>query len=382
MAQSLKLCSRSDPAAVCAGNTARSPWLQKTAEPTIKLDSARGILEHRRVHFPSRLFCCGVFFCALLRLAAHGAEAPKEPVAELSPGDAVVLGLVEGVTEFLPISSTGHLIIANQLLGLESDKQLTGKAGQLLWHKPPSKENPDGVPLTLKLAADTYTVVIQVGAIMAVVMLYWRQLLLMLIGLMGRSSPGFRLLRNVLLAFIPVAIVGLLLHDLIDHYFFSIWVVAGAQVAGAFLMLWAERWRRQNSGIGFSKNEPSDLTVPKALGIGFSQCVALIPGTSRSMMTIVPGYLAGLNPAKAAEFSFLVGLPVLGGAAVYKGFKSGPAMIEVFGWSSVLLGSVVAAITALAAVKFLVLYISRHGLAGFAYYRLALAVVLIVFYLF
>ena len=382
MAQSLKLCSRSDPAAVCAGNTARSPWLQKTAEPTIKLDSARGILEHRHVHFQSRPFCCGVFFCAILRLTAHGAEAPKEPVAELSPGDAVVLGLVEGVTEFLPISSTGHLIIANQLLGLESDKQLTGKAGQLLWHKPPSKENPAGVPLTLKLAADTYTVVIQVGAIMAVVMLYWRQLLLMLIGLMGRSSPGFRLLRNVLLAFFPIAILGFLFHDFINRHLFSVGVVAGAQVAGALLMLWAERWRRQNSGIGFSRGEPSELTVPKALGIGITQCLALCPGTSRSMMTIVPGYLAGLSPAKAAEFSFLVGLPVLAGAAVYKGFISGPAMIEVFGWSSVLLGGLVAAISALLAIRFLVHFISRHGLAGFAYYRLALAVVLIVFYLF
>jgi undecaprenyl-diphosphatase len=346
---------------------------------TIKLDRVRGILKHRGVHFPSRFLCRGALFCAFLSLAARGADNPPPPVAELSAGDAVVLGLVEGVTEFLPISSTGHLIIANQLLGLESDKQLTGRDGRLLWHKPPSRELPDGVPLTLKLAADTYTVIIQVGAIMAVVMLYWRQILLMLIGLMGRSSPGFRLLRNILLAFLPVAIIGLLLHDLIDRYFFSIWVVAGAQFAGAFLMLWAERWRRMNSGIGFSKGEPSGLTAGKSLGIGFAQCAALCPGMSRSMMTIVGGYLAGLNPAKAAEFSFLVGLPVLGGAAVYKGFQSGSAMIEVFGWGSVLLGGLVAAVSALAAVKFLVHFISRHGLAGFAYYRLVLAVVLIVF---
>ena len=338
--------------------------------------------KHPAVHFPSRLLCCGALFYAGLSLAAQAAEAAKDPVAKLSAGDAVVLGLVEGVTEFLPISSTGHLIIANQLLGLESDKQLTGKDGQLLWHKPPTREKPDGVPLTRKLAADTYTVIIQVGAIMAVLLLYWRQVLLMLIGLLGRSSPGFRLLRNVLLAFLPVAVVGLLLHDLIDKYLFSVGVVIAAQVAGAGLMLWAERWRRQNSGIGFSKGEPSELTVPKALGIGFAQCAALIPGMSRSMMTIVPGYLAGLNPAKAAEFSFLVGLPVLTGAAVYKGCRAGPAMIEVFGWNSVLLGGLVAAVSALAAVKFLVHFISRRGLAGFAYYRLALAVGLIVFHLF
>ncbi len=339
-------------------------------------------MKHRPVHFSLRAICRCLLLCPALALAAPGAGTAPAPVAELSAGDAVVLGLVEGVTEFLPISSTGHLIIANQILGLESDKQLTGREGQLLWHNPPSKERPAGVPLTLKLAADTYTVVIQVGAIMAVVMLYWRQILLMLIGLMGRSSPGFRLLRNVGLAFLPVAILGFFLHDLISKYLFSIEAVIAAQIGGAFLMLWAERWRRQNSGIGFSRGEPSELTVPKALGIGIAQCVALWPGTSRSMMTIVPGYLAGLSPAKAAEFSFLVGLPTLAGAAVYKGYKSGPAMIEVFGWGSVLLGGLVAALSALAAVKFLVHFISRHGLTGFAYYRLALAVVLTVFYLF
>jgi undecaprenyl-diphosphatase len=300
-------------------------------------------------------------------------------VAELGVGDAIVLGIVEGVTEFLPISSTGHLIIANRLLGLESEQQLTDKNGQPLWHKPPSAAQPEGVPLTLKLAADTYAVIIQVGAIGAVVSLYWRQILGMLLGLFGRSSAGFRLLRNVLLAFLPVAVSGFLLHGLIDRYLFSVWAVIAALVGGALLMLWAERWRRANSGIGFSKGEPSDLTPGKALGIGLAQCLALWPGTSRSMVTIVGGYLAGLNATKAAEFSFLVGLPTLAGAAVYKGYKSGAAMIEVFGWSDVLLGAAVAAASALLAVKFLVHFLSRHGLALFAYYRLALALALILF---
>ena len=130
------------------------------------------------------------------RVSVHAAETTNQPVAELSATDAIVLGVVEGVTEFLPISSTGHLIIDNQLLGLESEKQLTDKAGQPLWYKPPTKKNPGGVPLTLKLAADTYTVVIQVGAIAAVLLLYWRQMLAMLLGLLGRSSSGFWLLRN------------------------------------------------------------------------------------------------------------------------------------------------------------------------------------------
>ncbi len=317
----------------------------------------------------------------LLALCARvlAEEKPAGPVAELNVRDAVVLGVVEGVTEFLPVSSTGHLIVANRVLGLESETQLTDRTGQPLWHKRPSPKYPEGVPLTLKLAADTYAVIIQVGAIGAVMLLYWRQMLSMFLGLFGRSSAGFRLGRNVALAFLPVAFAGFLLHDLINRYLFSVWAVIAALVAGAFLMLWAERWRRANSGIGFSKGEPSDLSPNKALGIGLVQCLALWPGTSRSMVTIVGGYLAGLNAAKAAEFSFLVGLPTLAGAAVYKGFKSGPAMIEVFGWTDVLLGAGVAAVSALIAVKFLVHFISRHGLAVFAYYRLALALVLVLF---
>jgi undecaprenyl-diphosphatase len=301
-------------------------------------------------------------------------------LAELSTGNAVVLGLVEGVTEFLPISSTGHLIIATKLLGLEDEKQLTDKSGQPLWHKPPTKENPDGVPLTVKLAADTYTVIIQVGAIAAVVLLYWRQLLSMVVGVFGRSSQGFRLLRNVLLAFFPAVAVGLPTHELIDKYLFSPGAVIGALVVGAGIMLWAERWRRANSGIGFSKGEPADLTPRKAVGIGFAQCLALWPGTSRSMVTIVGGYLAGLNPAKAAEFSFLVGLPTLAGAAFLKTVKAGPDMIHVFGWGNMLLGILIAAASAALAVKFFVHYLGRHGLAVFAYYRLVLAAGLAVFF--
>lgn len=322
------------------------------------------------------------FACLCLLLAApagHGAEPAPEPVAELTLTDAMVLGVVEGVTEFLPISSTGHLIIANKVLGLQSEKQLTNAKGEPLWYRPVSPKYPAGVPLTLKLAADTYTVVIQVGAIAAVAFLYWQPLLSMFVGLLGRSSSGVKLLRNIMLAFIPVAVSGLLLHDWIDRYLFSVGAVIWALVVGALLMLWAERWRKANSGIGYSRNDPADLSLGNAASIGVFQCLALWPGTSRSMVTIVGGYLAGLKPVKAAEFSFLVGLPTLAGAAVYKGWKSGPAMIEVFGWGNVLLGTLVAAITAFIAVKFLVKFLTSHGLAVFAYYRLALAVVLIFF---
>lgn len=356
---------------------------QKPLHPqSIKLDRQTRLRGHESVTFPHRALIILCLLATGLFAAPPAGPAENAPAAELSVGDAIVLGVVEGVTEFLPISSTGHLIIANRVLGLESEAQLKDKDGQPLWHKRPTPENPAGEPLTLKLAADTYAVVIQVGAIAAVLFLYWQQMFLMLGGLLGRSSAGLRLLRNVALAFLPVVVFGLLLHGLIDKYLFSVWAVIVALVAGAFLMLWAERWRDANTGVGRAKGDAADLPPRNALLIGLGQCLALWPGTSRSMVTIVGGYLAGLSPGKAAEFSFLVGLPTLGGAALYKGIKTGPAMIEVFGWSNVLLGAAVAAVSALIAVKFLVHIISRHGLALFAYYRLGLAVILTVVYLF
>lgn len=323
----------------------------------------------------------GLLLLAATATAADPAAAREGPAAELSAGDAIVLGLVEGVTEFLPISSTGHLIIANEVLGLDAEEQLRGAEGQPLWYKAPSEENLQGEPLTLKVAADAYAVIIQVGAILAVIFLYWRRFVGMALGLTGRSSLGFRLLRNILLAFVPVATVGFLLHDWIDAHLFSVPAVIASLIGGAFLMLWAERWRRLNTSSGYTRaDDPADLSPGTALKIGLFQCLALWPGTSRSMVTIVGGYLAGLTPAKAAEFSFLVGLPTLAGAAVFKAWKAGPAMIAVFGWESVLLGGAVAAISAVVAVKFFVSFLSKKGLQVFAYYRLILAAILAGFH--
>jgi len=320
--------------------------------------------------------------------------------AELSAIDAIILGVVEGVTEFLPISSTGHLIIATRLLHLESTQPLVGADGQPLWHRKPSAKNPKGEPLTLKLAADTYTVVIQAGAIAAVALLYWSQFMAMLRGLLGRDPAGLRLFLNVILAFLPAAVIGFLAHNWIDEHLFSVGAVIIAQVAGAFLMFYAEWWRRKSvrgplredtereavplrSGAAARADTtaPADttlgaLTPLKAATIGALQCVAMWPGTSRSMMTIVGGYFVGLDPKRSAEFSFLLGFVTLSAASVYKGLKSGSAMIQVFGWPHVLLGGVVAAITAAICVRFLVHWLTRHGLAIFAWYRLALAAAL------
>lgn len=321
-----------------------------------------------------------------LSLKADEAAAPTEkrqtaPHNEgLSASDAMILGVIEGVTEFLPISSTGHLIIANELLGLEDNTPILGSDGQPLWHKKPSEKNPAGEPLTLKLAADTYTVVIQVGAILAVALLYWRQLKSLLLGLLGRDAEGLALLRNLALAIAPVCVVGLGFHDWVEDHLFSVQAVIVAQISGGVLMIAAEKWRKDRSSLRNSHKTPSELSSGESLSIGAMQCLSVWPGTSRSMVTIVGGYFTGLNPAKAAEFSFLVGLPVLAGAALVKSVKSGGAMISVFGWEHVLLGIVVAAVSAALAVKLLVAFLSKYGLFAFALYRFALAGVLAWFF--
>ena len=304
------------------------------------------------------------------------AAAPGQPAAELSVGDALVLGLVEGITEYLPISSTGHLIIANHALHLDSEAPLFDAAGRPLWHKKPSARNPRGEPLTLKLAADTYSVVIQFGAIAAVALLYWPQLLGIGFGLLGRDPAGLRLLRNLLVAFLPAAVLGLLLSGWIDRHLFSIEAVVAAQISGAVLMIAAERWRRKYATSANAVLNLPALPAARALGIGLMQCLALWPGTSRSMTTIVGGYFAGFEPRLAAEFSFLLGFVTLAAATVYKSYESGPAMIAVFGWPHVLLGAVVATVSAAIAVRFLVSYLTRHGLDIFAWYRLLVAAVL------
>lgn len=319
-------------------------------------------------------FTTGSCFAETAESAPAPAAAADKPLAELSAADALVLGVVEGITEYLPISSTGHLIIANKLLELDSDAPLYGKNGEVLWHKKPSTHAPEGERLTLKLAADTFVVVIQFGAIAAVAYLYWRQIRSMMLGLVGKDAAGRRMAINLVVAFIPAAALGLLLNRWIESLF-SVAAVVTAQVSGALLMILAEKWRKKQTPMG-SDRDLSQVTVPEALGVGCLQCLALWPGMSRSMSTIVGGYFIGLNPKRAAEFSFLLGLLTLTAATVFKSYKSGGAMLQVFGWTHILLGCVVAAITAVIAVKFLVNYLTRHGLIGFAVYRVILAVAL------
>lgn len=335
----------------------------------------------------------GCLLAFLLALGSACAQAPEpvitaaEPIPttarptvvaarELTMGEAVVLGLIEGITEFLPVSSTGHLIVANHFLGLEDNRQLTDAAGNPRWLKPPSAKEPAGRPLTIAVAAKAFTVIIQVGGIAAVVVLYWSQLWSLALGAIGMDREGTKLLRNVVLGVLPAAVLGLLLDDWIGEKLFGTWPVIVALVGGAILMFYVDRRQRASQWNQSNGRKPSELRPSEALLVGGLQCVAMWPGTSRSMMTIVGGYIVGLKPAQAAEFSFLVGLPTLAGAALLKGYKAGPAMIDVFGWSPVLLGTFVAFVSAALAIKVLVAALTRFGLAPFAVYRVVMAVAL------
>lgn len=299
-------------------------------------------------------------------------------VINFSYQEALILGLVEGITEFLPISSTGHLIITNKLLGLNVEQPLKNQTNNYILRKPSSKNSVEDETFTLKSAVDAYIVIIQVGAIAAVLILYWSKICSILQGLFGKSSEGLYLGRNLLIAFIPAAIIGLSLEKWIDSYLFNHWFVISALIAGAVLMLYMEYWRKKHYPHYNGGPDLHELTPGNALLIGLMQCVALWPGTSRSMITIVGGYCVGLSPQRAAEFSFLLGLPTLTLASLYKGVKTGPLLVEAFGWAPFLLGCAVAALSAAIAVKWFVNYLTIHGLSLFAYYRVGLALLFLI----
>ncbi len=300
-----------------------------------------------------------------------------DPLSELKLSHAVILGLVEGVTEFIPISSTGHLILITDFLDLDSNQPLLNASGAPLWHREATARH-RGELLTVNLATQAFIVVIQFGAIAAVIPICWSQFRAMFRGALGRDPRGRRLLINLGIAFVPAAVVGLLAHDWIDENLYSVTAVIIALISGSLLMFLAERWRLRQEERGFQA--VTELTPLSAAGIGVLQCLAMWPGMSRPMMTIVGGYFAGLNPGNAAGFSFLLGFVTLSAASIYKTYQSGALILEVFGWQNVLIGTVVAAITAAISVRFFVTFLLRSGLSPFAWYRIALAGFLALFF--
>jgi len=260
---------------------------------------------------------------------------------------SIVMGIVEGLTEFLPVSSTGHLTIAADLMGLDiTDPAITA-----------------------------YTAVIQVGAIIAVILYFWRDIVRLLTawgkGLIHpalRTVPDYRMAWLVIIGSMPIVIVGFLARDLIKGPFRSLWVVAGALIIWGGVMLWAEHIAKQN-------RHESDLNLADAIIIGVAQCLALIPGVSRSGATISVGLMRGLDRVAATRLAFFLGIPALIGAGAY---ELPSALGAGVGFGVTLVGTLVSFVVAYATVAWLMKFVSHHPITVFVWYRWALGALLIV----
>ncbi len=260
----------------------------------------------------------------------------------------ILLGIVEGITEFLPVSSTGHLILASELLGYDAAR----------W--------------------ELFNIVIQLGAILAVVVLYWRTFWAVMMGLARLDPVSIRFVRNLAVAFLPAAAIGLALRKQIEALLGQPMVVAVALVVGGFAILAVERWAKRGDIAGVA-----DVPLPRALGIGFLQCLAMIPGVSRSGATILGALSLGVERRTAAEFSFFLAIPTMLGASVLELAKHKDTLAagQAVGWGGIALGALVAFVVAVIVVRWFVGIVSRHGFAPFAWYRIGVGSLAIVWLL-
>ena len=246
----------------------------------------------------------------------------------------IILGIVEGITEYLPVSSTGHLILATELLGYDADK----------WA--------------------LFNIAIQPGAILAIVVLYWRTFRDVLIGMWHRERSAWRFVRNLAVAFVPAVVLGLALGDAIELLLGNAMVVAVSLILGGFAILVVEWWAKPTDRGGVA-----NVTLNHSIGIGLVQCLAMIPGVSRSGATILGAMAMGVDRKTAAEFSFFLAVPTLSGATALQLYKHGAAMEPgMTGW--ILLGSLVSFVVAVIVVKAFMAIILRYGFAPFAWYRI------------
>ncbi|GAA0656776.1 undecaprenyl-diphosphatase [Sphingomonas insulae] len=254
----------------------------------------------------------------------------------------ILLGIVEGVTEFLPVSSTGHLILAGTLLGVQ-DK-----------------------------ATATFDIVIQLGAILAVVVLYWRRFWDVATGLFAGQPRSFAFVRNIALGFLPAAAIGVIVYKAVKALLESPTVVAAALIVGGIAILAIERMVKQAR---IESVEAMPWTT--ALGVGVIQCLAMIPGVSRSGATIMGALSLGVDRKAAAEFSFFLAIPTMLAASAYDLLKSG-AVLGEGEWLSIAIGFVVSFVVALVVIRWFVGIVSRHGFAPFAWYRIVVGAVALV----
>lgn len=272
--------------------------------------------------------------------AFQGAETDAVSL-DLSVLSAVILGLVEGLTEYLPVSSTGHLLMTNEVLGLNSSEEAEG-------------------------LLDTYAICIQAGAILAVLVVYKERVLQLLDGLLGRSEEGRRILLAVFASFVPTAIIAQVIFPPIRDHIFSAGYIALAWIVGGGVILALSR-------TGFFDRagaELANITVKQAVVIGLMQAIAVWPGVSRSLVTIIAGVLVGLRLRDAVEYSFLLGLLTLTAATCYEGLQGGGELVEEFGFFTPALGLLVAFVSAIAAVKWMVAWLNDKGFELFGWYRI------------
>ena len=271
----------------------------------------------------------------------------KETRPTLSLFQALVLGVVEGATEYLPVSSTGHLLIAEHLMGMDADERQ-------------------------KEAADSLAICIQSGAILAVVMLYFGRIRQIVIGMLGKSPDGLKLLINLVIAFVPAAVLALVIKDWVKQQLFGVMPVAAALfVGGIIILVYGFLTRKSNPDEG---KEISDMSWRDAILIGTLQCLAFWPGFSRSLATILGCRFAKLKMMAAVEFSFLLGLVTLTAATGYEGLKHGKEMIADYGIAMPLVSLVTAFVAAVVSVRFMVGSLGKYGLTPFGYYRILLAI--------
>lgn len=246
---------------------------------------------------------------------------------------SIILGIVEGITEFLPISSTGHMIIASSMMGIE-DSTFT----------------------------KAFEVIIQFGAILSVLVLYWRRFL---------SSWSFY--KKLFVAFLPTAIIGFAMKDVVEHLLGSVQVVAWSLILGGFVLVWSDKAFAHLTSTGRTTD---DLTYKDSVKLGLFQAIAMIPGVSRSGATIMGGLSLGMNKKEAAEFSFFLAVPTMAAATLYKLLKIYKT-IEPQQINLLLVGMVVSFIVAMIAIKFFIGIVSRYGFRGFGYYRIILGIIIL-----
>ncbi len=286
------------------------------------------------------LACVAIGLSLLIADPALGLEKVL-PEESLSIWKAVIFGIVEGLTEFLPISSTGHLLATKEILNV-GETELSEEA------------------------IDSYIISIQIGAIFAVAVLYRQRLLQMLQGLFGRNSEGKKMAGSLIAAVIPTAVIGLVAADFVKDNLYSLWPVAAAWIAGGVSILAID----QQNIFNRPGKRLEELTAQEAFLIGLIQALALWPGVSRSLVTIIAAVLVGLSLKAAVEFSFILGLVTLTAATVFELGTDGQQVIDSFGYTTPIIGLCVAFVAAVISIRFMVEWLEQRSFAIFGFYRL------------